>query len=57
MQEITDYLNDAYGKTGLDAGKLWQEIMNGNIQGGVREFAAQAVRNFFLNSLPDGKSL
>lgn len=48
MQEITDYLNDAYGKTGLDAGKLWQEIMNGNIQGGVREFAAQAVRNFFF---------
>lgn len=48
MQEITDYLNDAYGKTGLDAGKLWQEIMNGNIQGGVREFASQAVRNFFF---------
>ena len=47
MQEITDYLDDAYGKDELDTGKLWQEIMKGNLQGGIKEFGKQAVSNLF----------
>lgn len=48
MQEITDYLNEVYGKDGVDTRKLWQEIMKGNLSGGVKEFAQQAVKNFFF---------
>ncbi len=47
MQEITDYLDEAYGKGELDTGKLWQEIMGGNLRGGIREFGVQAVGNMF----------
>jgi len=48
MQEITDYLNESYGKGELDTGKLWQEIMRGNLRGGIKEFAGQAVENLFF---------
>lgn len=48
MQEITDYLDDAYGKSELDTGKLWREIMKGNLQNGVRELGSQAIRNLFF---------
>lgn len=48
MREITDYLDDAYGKSGVDTGKLWQEIMRGNLQNGVKQFALQAFSNFFF---------
>lgn len=48
MREITDYLDDAYGKSGVDTAKLWRDIMRGNLQTGVKEFALQAVRNFFF---------
>lgn len=48
MQEITDYLNEVYGKGSVDTGKLWQEIMGGNLAGGVKEFAMQAVKSFFF---------
>lgn len=47
MQEITDYLDDTYGKSDLDTGKLWQEILKGNLQGSIKEFASQAVGNLF----------
>lgn len=47
MQEITDYLDDAYGKSELDTGKLWQEILRGNLRGSIKEFGAQAVENLF----------
>lgn len=47
MQEIADYLNDTYGKSDLDTGKLWQEILSGNLREGIKEFGAQAVRNLF----------
>lgn len=47
MQEITDYLNDTYGKSDLDTGKLWQEILSGNLREGIKEFGAQAVGNLF----------
>lgn len=48
MSQITGYLDDAYGKTGVDTGKLWQEIMKGNLKNGVKEFAGQAVENFLF---------
>ena len=48
MQEITDYLDKAYGKSGVDTGELWREIMKGNLQSGIKEFALQAVGNFFF---------
>lgn len=48
MREITGYLDDVYGKTGVDTAKLWREIMNGNLQNGIKEFALQAVKNFFF---------
>lgn len=48
MREITEYLDDTYGKTGVDAGKLWQEILQGNLQNGLKEFAAEAVEHFFF---------
>ena len=32
----------------MDTGKLWQEIMGGNLAGGVKEFAMQAVKSFFF---------
>ena len=35
MREITDYLDDTYGKAEIDTGKLWQEIMRGNLQGSI----------------------
>ncbi len=41
MQEITDYLNEVMEKGSVDTGKLWQEIMGGNLAGGVKEFAMQ----------------
>lgn len=47
MQEITDYLDDAYGKSELDTGKLWQEILRGNLKESIREFGAQAAGNLF----------
>lgn len=47
MQEITDYLDDTYGKSDLDTGKLWQEILKGNLQGSIKEFGAQAMENLF----------
>ena len=47
MQEITDYLDDAYGKNELDTGKLWQEILRGNLKESIREFGAQAAGNLF----------
>lgn len=47
MQEITDYLDDAYGRKELDSGKLWQNIMKGNLQSGVKEFASEAIDNLF----------
>lgn len=47
MQEITDYLDEAYGKSELDTGKLWQEILKGNLGGSIREFGAQAAGNLF----------
>ena len=47
MQEITDYLDDAYGKNELDTGKLWQEILEGNLKDGIKEFGMQAVKNLF----------
>lgn len=47
MQEITDYLDDAYGKSELDTGKLWQEILKGNLKESIREFGAQAAGNLF----------
>lgn len=47
MQEIADYLNDTYGKSDLDTGKLWQEILSGNLREGIKEFGAQAVGNLF----------
>lgn len=47
MQEITDYLDDTYGKSDLDTGKLWQEILKGNLLGSIKEFAAQAAGNLF----------
>lgn len=48
MQEITDYLDDTYGKTGIDTGRLWHEIMKGNLKSGIKEFAAQAAKNFLF---------
>lgn len=48
MQEITDYLDEAYGKNELDTGKLWQQIMQGNLQDGIKEFGMQAVKNLFF---------
>lgn len=48
MREITDYLDETYTKTGVDTGKLWREIIAGNLKNGVKEFALQAVRNFFF---------
>lgn len=48
MQEITGYLDEAYGKTGVDTGKLWREIMQGNLQNGIKEFALEAVDHFFF---------
>lgn len=51
MQEITDYLDDTYGKSELDTGKLWREILKGNIQESIREFGAQAIKNFFYEFL------
>lgn len=48
MQEITDYLDDTYGKNGVDTGKLWREIMKGNVKSAVKEFAAQAAKNFWF---------
>ena len=48
MQDITNYLDSTYGKDGVDAEKLWQEIMRGNLRSGVKEFAAQAVDHFFF---------
>ena len=47
MQEITDYLDDVYKKEELDTGKLWRDIMQGNLQNGVKEFGVRAIRNFF----------
>ncbi len=47
MQEITDYLDSTYGETDLDTGKLWQEIMTGNLQNGCKEFAGQLIKKFF----------
>lgn len=47
MQEITDYLDKAYGKENLDAGKLWQEIISGNLKNGIKEFKTKAVKNIF----------
>ena len=47
MQEITDYLDDAYGKNELDTGKLWQEILRGNLKESIGEFVAQAAGNLF----------
>ncbi len=48
MQEITDYLDEAYGRTEIDTGKLWREIMKGNLQNGIKEFGTSAVRNLFF---------
>ncbi len=48
MQEITDYLDDAYGKNELDTGKLWQEILAGNLKESIREFGMQAIKNLFF---------
>lgn len=48
MREITEYLDDTYGKTGIDSGKLWREIMGGNLKNGIKEFAAQAAKNFLF---------
>lgn len=48
MREITEYLDESYGKTGVDTGRLWREIIAGNVRSGVKEFALQAVRNFFF---------
>lgn len=48
MQEITDYLDDAYGKSTPDTGKLWQDIMKGNLQSGIKEFGSQVVKNLFF---------
>lgn len=48
MREITEYLDSAYRKTGVDTGKLWQEIMQGNLQNGIKEFALQATESFFF---------
>lgn len=45
MQEITDYLDETYGKENLDAGKLWQEIISGNLKNGIKEFKTKAVKN------------
>lgn len=47
MQEITDYLDDTYGRSDLDTGKLWQEILRGNLREGIKEFGEQAVNNLF----------
>ena len=48
MREITEYLDDTYGKNEVDAGKLWREIMQGNLQNGMREFAEQVIGNLFF---------
>lgn len=48
MREITDYLDSTYGKNGIDTEKLWQEILEGNLKNGMKEFAAQAVDYFFF---------
>lgn len=48
MRETTEYLDDAYGKTGVDAGKLWQEILQGNLQNGIKEFAGEVISRFFF---------
>ena len=48
MQEITDYLDDAYGKNELDTGKLWREILAGNLKESIREFGMQAIKNLFF---------
>lgn len=47
MREITDYLDDVYGKNGVDSAQLWREIMTGNLQNGIKNFAGQALSNFF----------
>ena len=48
MQEITDYLDDAYGKNELDTGKLWREILAGHLKESIREFGMQAIKNLFF---------
>ncbi len=48
MQEITDYLDDTYGKSEINTGELWQDIMRGNLRGSIKEFGARAVKNLFF---------
>lgn len=48
MNQITGYLDDAYGKKGVDTAGLWQEIMKGNLKDGVKEFAQQVLENLFF---------
>ena len=57
MQEITDYLDDAYGKNELDTGKLWREILAGNLKESIREFGMQAIKICFSNFRRDGRYL
>lgn len=48
MNQITGYLDDAYGKKGVDTAGLWREIMKGNLKDGVKEFAQQVLENLFF---------
>lgn len=48
MREITEYLDNTYGKSGVDTAKLWREIMAGNLKNGIKEFGKQAIENFFF---------
>ncbi len=38
MEDITTYLDTTYGDAGLDSGKIWSEIMQGNLQKSFQEF-------------------
>ncbi len=51
MREITDYLDNAYGKGGVDTAKLWREIMKGKLQNALKEFLSQAFHTFFYEFL------
>jgi len=47
MQEITDYIDHSYGGSELNSGKLWNDILSGDVQGGIKEFGRQLVKRFF----------
>lgn len=47
MQEITDYIDHSYGGSELNSGKLWNDILSGDVQGGIKEFGGQLMKRFF----------